>query len=44
LQVGQKSGILMREWQTSWSWFKLMRSPRAAEKSRIGIEMSPKVR
>jgi hypothetical protein len=34
----------MREWHTVWSWFKLMRSVRAAANSRIGIETKPKVR
>src|SRR6516162_3552072 len=44
LQVGQNSGCFTREWQTEWSWLKLMRSPRAAENRRIGIEIRPKVR
>src|SRR5262245_9201096 len=43
LQVGQNSGCFTREWQTEWSWLKLMRSPRAAEKRRIGIEIRPNV-
>src|SRR5262245_42073875 len=43
LHVGQKSGCFTLEWQTEWSWLKLMRSPRAAEKRRTGIEIRPKV-
>src|ERR1700736_6496330 len=43
-QVGQKSGILMRELQTSWIWFKEMRSLRAAAKRRTGMDKKPKLR
>src|SRR5260370_1133809 len=44
LQVGQNCGWRMRERHTLWSWLRLMRSVRAAAKSRMGIDTRPKVR